>query len=158
MKKARAAFAPVVHPHWRGGFFDGDGSVMYKKCGQYVRPALGIAACISRESRYSLDCFHLKYGGALSENKKVKNASCRPIYQWEVGGSAVFPALEDLCDSGLCIKRPQANLLLERRDLFPGIVGRAGLLSESVRQARLGLQEELRALRARMLNDTTSQM
>lgn len=94
----------------------------------------------------------------MNEYRRVAYAKNRPTYQWQVGGFAAFGALEDLCNSGLCIKRPQANAMLERRELFSGRIGRAGRLTDSVRQARLALQGELRSLRARMLNYTTSQM
>lgn len=154
-KRPGCTFA--IHSHWRGGFFDGDGSIMYsKRNGHIILPQMSISASISAESKRSLDCFHLVYGGRVSEWHNTKSSNCRPMYQWQLSGFTVFPALEDLCGSGLCIKRPQANMLLQRRDLFPGIVGRQ--LADSVRQARVQLQGELRALRAGSRDNTTAQM
>jgi len=148
----------VVHPHWRGGFFDGDGSVMMCTSGGYTYPAAAVAASISDDNRLCIGAFHNHFGGTLREyhGAALKNAKWRPTYNWRVSGMSAFPVLQELCDSGLCIKKCQAELLLQHQHLFPESRG-GRRLSQSVHDARRMLRSDLYAVRALELSRTTAE-
>lgn len=149
----------VVHPHWRGGFFDGDGSVMMCANTIYTYPAVAVVASISSDNLRAMEAFRNHFGGPLWEYHGAarRHPNWRPSYSWRIRGAAVFPILQELCDSGLCIKRGQAELLLRHQHLFP--TAQSGRrLSQTVHDARRTLREDLYAVRASELSSMTNEL
>lgn len=142
------------HSHWRSGFFDGDGSMFVKVGKSYPAPVLAIGLASSPESLETLSQFQILYGGNIrvSSHPDIRHAKNRIVSTWSASGPAIFPALEDL-KCGLNIKRPQADLLLAHRHLFPG---RPGIrISDTMKRARTDLQQAVRRVRAEALSTTT---
>lgn len=148
------------HSHWRGGFFDGYGSMFLQRYGRTivnVGPAIGISASISDEAYTTLLEFQEVYGGKVYEYHGNVSAMRRPVYSWRVNGTAIFPALNSLLVSGLCIKRPQAELLLSCQHLFAGRLRRGLRWSDAERVARENLRNQLYETRAQNLMDSTTE-
>lgn len=144
------------HACWRSGFFDGDGSVFLRASSQSFYPNLGIGASLSADTLSALDEFRSVYGGIISEShaRTLRNAKHMPVCQWNVRGSAVFTALQDLL-SGLIIKRPQGELVLAQRHLYQRRAHHR--LSSVIIEARSNLRDRVRSVRAAEFQLTASE-
>lgn len=148
------------NPHagqWRAGFFDGDGCIgMSKWAAGYVCPYVHVRQAVSKDAALTLQHFQDAYGGTVTEShwSTKQNANHRPVYTWKLSGSKIFSVLEDLLVGGLCIKRPQAELLLAHASLFPGLQARSKL-SQNIREAREELVCKQREVRVNELLDAT---
>lgn len=148
----------AAHSHWRGGFFDGDGSIYLSRNSKTnnIQPAIAIAASISEEAVATLGEFQSEYGGKF-HTQPARSVNQRPVYYWQISGARIFPVLEDLLANGLCIKRPQAELLLAHRSLFPGRVNQGYGSLDTTKRARLALRDQLLCVRARELSEVKTE-
>lgn len=135
---------------------DGDGSMFLVKSRSVVRPGLSIGLSLTAEGLLATGEFHSLYGGSksISFSHTRINPRNRPTCRWDLIGSAVFSALDDL-DCALVLKKQQARLLIAHRHLFPGISGKP--ISDYIRKERCELKLKLESVRAEAQTTTVKQ-